>query len=235
MNKGKIYLIPSPVSDTPAKSVIAPVIQQVIETLKLFFVENARTARRFFSAMGIKNISEYNFEILNKYTDQAEIERLLSLVEKGSEAGILSEAGSPGIADPGSNMVRQAHSKNIQVIPLPGPSSVLLALMASGFNGQSFVFHGYLPIDRNKRNQKIRELEKTACRDHQTQIFMETPYRNMQLLKNLKTNLKEDTLLCVAADITGKNEIIRSKPLKEWKLNDLNIHKRPAIFLIYHS
>lgn len=232
MKQGKIYLIPSPISDNDPQMLISPVIETMIQKLDLFFVENVRTTRRFFSALGIQGIDRIQFEILNKDTPETEADRLLQFVKKGKSAGIVSEAGCPGIADPGSGFIAAAHRAYIQIIPLSGPSSIFMALMASGFNGQQFVFHGYLPIDRKARKNKIKEMELQSKKMDQTQIFMETPYRNRQLIESLLENLEVSTRLCLASDITGKEEFLKTKTVREWKKSIPDLHKKPTIFLI---
>lgn len=232
MKSGKIYLIPAPISDKDPQILILPEIKNTIQKLNLFFVENMRTTRRYFTALGIRNIDQLQFEILDKNTNETETDRLLQFIKKGRSAGIVSEAGCPGIADPGSGLILGAHLANIQVIPLSGPSSIFLALMASGFNGQHFVFHGYLPIDRKARKNKIREMEQQAKNRNQTQIFMETPYRNRQLIESLLDSLEASTRLCMASDITGKNEFVKTKSIREWKKSIPDLHKKPTIFLI---
>jgi 16S rRNA (cytidine1402-2'-O)-methyltransferase len=178
------------------------------------------------------NIPELNFYLLNEHTRESETTTYLDVCENFS-IGLLSEAGVPCIADPGSMIVKMAHLKNIEVIPLVGPSSIILALMASGFNGQSFAFNGYLPIARPERNKAIKQLEKKALLENQTQIFIETPYRNIQLLDDLLKNCTDTTKLCIACDLTLQNQYIKCCTIKEWKNIKPDIHKRPAIFLIY--
>lgn len=232
MNPGKIYLIPSPVSDSDPLEYLPPVVPDVIAQLELFYVENIRTSRRFLSKIGIRHIDSLRFEVLDKDTSEYEIEKLLLPVIEGSSAGILSEAGCPGIADPGSTFIGSAHKAGIRIIPLPGPSSIFLALMASGFNGQHFVFHGYLPIDRVARDKKIRELELQSKKLNQTQIFMETPYRNGQLVQSLLSILNDNTRMCIAVDLTGSGEIIKTQTVTEWKKHIPDLHKKPAIYLL---
>jgi len=211
---------------------MSPGVKNTIQNLNLFFVENVRTTRRYFSAMGFRNIDQLQFEILDKHTNETETDRLLQFVRKGGSAGILSEAGCPGIADPGSGLIQAAHLANIPVVPLSGPSSIFMALMASGFNGQYFVFHGYLPIDRKARKNKIRDMEHHAKNYDQTQIFMETPYRNRQLIESLLGSLEDGTRLCLASDITGEDEFLKTKTVREWKKSIPDLHKKPTIFLI---
>ncbi|MBR9998764.1 MAG: SAM-dependent methyltransferase [Cyclobacteriaceae bacterium] len=230
MAPGKIYLIPSPISGNNPQDFIPPVILSIIQQLDLFLVENVRTTRRLFSILGVKDIKKIRFETLDKDTPVEEVKRFITLIEEGLSAGIVSEAGCPGIADPGSGFVQAAHCKNISVIPLPGPSSIFLALMASGFNGQQFFFHGYLPIDRHERKKKIREMEFQSKQLDQTQIFMETPYRNRQLIQSLLENLQDSTKLCLASDITGRDEYIKTRTVKEWKKQIPDLHKKPTIY-----
>jgi 16S rRNA (cytidine1402-2'-O)-methyltransferase len=235
MKQGKIYLIPSPISDYDPRMLMPPGIELMVRKLNLFFVENIRTTRRYFSALGIKDIGQFQFEILDKDTAETETGRLMQFIQNGRSAGILSEAGCPGIADPGSGFISAAHRAGIQIIPLSGPSSIFLALMASGFSGQHFVFYGYLPIERKARKNKIREMELLSKKMDQTQIFMETPYRNRQLIDSLLENLEETTRLCLASDITGKDEFLKTKTIREWKKSIPDLHKKPTIFLIsYH-
>jgi 16S rRNA (cytidine1402-2'-O)-methyltransferase len=198
-------------------------------------VENIRTARRFISSLKVeKNIPDLEFEVLDKNTSAEEVKNLLLPVINGADAGIISEAGCPGIADPGAVAVKYAHNYGIKVVPLVGPSSILLALMASGFSGQSFVFHGYLPIEAKDREKSIKEIELMAMKKNQTQIFMETPYRNEKLFQDLLKYCRPDTLLCIAKDITGENEYINTLPISDWKSSAPEIQKSPVIFLLSH-
>jgi len=233
MPAGKMYIIPSPISDSDIKDVLPLKVIETIHSLDTFFVENIRTSRRFLSRTGVKNIQDIHFEVLDKNTDQQKIENFIQTVRNGKDVGIMSEAGCPGIADPGSQINKLAHKYNIDIIPLTGPSSIFLALMASGFNGQYFQFHGYLPIEKKERQKRILQLEKLVYSNDQTQIFMETPYRNQQILNTLVTLLKPDTHLCIACDITSSKEYIRTKSIKAWRKNIPDIHKKPTIFLLY--
>ena len=229
---GKLYLIPSNLSPG-GTNVIPEQTRSVIASLDYFLVENARSARRFISALnlGIK-IDQLRFELVEKKPSFEESMELLEPIRQGKNGGIISEAGCPGVADPGALTVSSAHQLGITVVPLSGPSSVLLALMASGFNGQSFIFHGYLPIDKNERKNKIRELERTAMRIGQTQIFMETPYRNEQIFQTLIQVCNNNTRLCIASNITSENEKIKTYSIERWKKSRPNIHKIPTIFII---
>jgi len=197
-------------------------------------VENFKTARRSLRQIGYKgDFDKTIFHLLNEHTNLSGIEKYLSSAEKGKNIALMSEAGMPCIADPGSEMVRHAHKKNIRVVPVYGPSSIFLALAASGLNGQNFCFHGYLPKKQNDRKKKLREIKKTISQDNQTQIFMETPYRNNHLLEDMLNVCSENTLLCVAADISGKSEYIITKSIAEWKGAETpDLNKLPAVFLL---
>lgn len=233
-NKGKLFLIPSPIADESLDNVITPQVKEVIENTDYFLSENIRTSRRFFSALKISRpIEALWFETLDKNTPEQDIAKLLEPVMNGKDVGILSEAGCPGIADPGSLAVHYAHKNNIQVVPLTGPSSIFLALMASGFNGQSFVFHGYVPIQEKEKINYIKSMEKASYKK-QTQIFMETPYRNDKLLQLLLQVLNPDTHLCIAKNITGTDEYIKTLRVKEWKKVKPALQKVPVIFLIHN-
>lgn len=231
---GKVYLIPTVIASDTIEQTLPYSIKNSVNNLKHFLVENVRTARRFLSALKIKHpIENLHFEELNKRTSVEELSRLFAPVMQGEDIGIMSEAGCPGVADPGALAVNYAHAHQIQVIPLVGPSSFLLALMASGFNGQSFTFNGYLPIDKTERNKAIKMLEKQAQEKHQTQIFMETPYRNNQMLDALLKTCRNTTQLCVAKGVTGPEEYIRTMSIQDWKKNKPDLHKTPTVFLIY--
>ena len=231
---GKLILIPVSLGSGFVDKEIPAGNSREINQLDEFIVENVRTARRSLRAMGYaKDFDSVKFHILDKQTHAEEIPGFLKNAINGNNIGLLSEAGSPCIADPGQQVVKHAHSNNITVVPLVGPSSILLALIASGFNGQSFVFHGYLPIEKNQRIRKIREIELDAIRNDRTQIFMETPYRNNALLDDIIRNSGADTQLCIACDLTTEEEFIRTLSIESWKKNLPDLNKRPAIFLIY--
>ena len=231
---GKLLMIPTVIAENTQSEVITEGARKAILSCDYFFVENLRTARRYISSLslGLK-IEDLRFEILDKKTTFEECVELIQPMLSGETAGVLSESGCPGVADPGARLVHIAHQFGIQVVPYVGPSSILLALMASGFNGQSFAFHGYLPIDKKARQLAIRQLEKESFEKNRTQIFMDTPYRNEQLLRDLLKVGRKDTFLCVAKDITGKSEQIITKPIGKWKSGEVSLHKSPAIFLIY--
>lgn len=231
--KGILYLIPTPLSQSVIEKSVTPELRKVVASLKYFLAENIRTARRFISSLeaGI-TIENLQIELLDKNTDYATAAVLCAPLLRGENIGVMSEAGCPGIADPGNMAVTFAHKNNVQVMPLVGPSSIFMALMASGFNGQSFAFHGYLPIKNPERTDVILSLEKTSIKNRQTQIFMETPYRNDQLLNDLLEICQPSTMLCIARDITGENELILSKSVKDWKKSTISLHKMPVIFLM---
>jgi len=230
---GKLFLIPTVISENTEAKVLSPQIIEAIKELDYFLVENLRTARRFISALRLgKKIEELNFQELNKDTPAATIKGLFKPVFDGHNIGVLSEAGCPGVADPGAMAVDFAHRNYIQVVPLVGPSSILLALMASGFSGQSFIFHGYLPIDKAERISHIQQMEKNSLKFQRTEIFMETPYRNNQLFETLLSTADLDTKLCVACDLTSSNELIKTHSIKNWKNNSIDLDKRPTIFLL---
>ncbi|MGL1885355.1 MAG: SAM-dependent methyltransferase [Reichenbachiella sp.] len=230
--KGKLFLIPTIIADDTEQSVVAPQIKEVISNLDYFLVENVRTARRYISKLKLGlTIEELQFEILDKNSKSTEVNSMLQPALQGKDIGVISESGCPGVADPGAAAVALAHVLGIQVIPLVGPSSILMALMGSGFNGQSFTFHGYLPIDKKDRDQKIKELDRSA-QSGQTQLFMDTPYRNQKLFEDLIRVCNADTLLSVAKGITGKEEFILTKRIRDWKGEKIDIHKVPTIFSI---
>jgi 16S rRNA (cytidine1402-2'-O)-methyltransferase len=234
IKKGQLYLIPTVLAPGTNSQVLTSQIKEVIIQTDHFFVENIRTARRFIGELQTgKVIDDIQFYELNKDTVLNDIRKHFSLLKEGKNVGVISEAGCPGIADPGALAVKLAHEQGIRVIPLVGPSSILLALMASGFSGQSFVFHGYLPIDKGERARTVRQMEKEALQKNQTQIFMETPFRNNQLLEDLLTHCQPATLLCIASNITAPDEFIRTMTAKEWKENKPDLHKKPTIFLLY--
>ncbi|WP_375434283.1 SAM-dependent methyltransferase [uncultured Hymenobacter sp.] len=234
MKPGILYLIPTILADETAPQVLPPQIAVHVAALSYFLVENARTARRFIKSVApAQVIEDLRISVIDKDSTEAQIQAALKLVMAGQDAGVISEAGCPGVADPGAELARVAHTLGIRVVPLVGPSSVLLALMASGMNGQSFTFHGYLPIDRSRRAAAIKQLEKLALAQHQTQLFIETPYRNMQLLEDLLSQLHSSTRLCIAASLTAPNEYVRTDTVAGWKKAGLpEIHKQPAVFLV---
>ena len=226
-------MIPITLGDTPINQVIPEFNNNIINEIDVYIVENIKTARRFLKRAGIKkDISELTFFELNKRTQITDLPTFLKPIEQGQNIGVLSEAGCPGIADPGADIVDLAQRQNIKVTPLVGPSSILLSLMASGFNGQSFCFNGYLPKEQKDRSRKLKELERLAKNKQQTQLFIETPYRNMHVYEDLLKNCFDSTKLCIAVDITMPNERITTKTIEEWKKTKINLQKRQCIFLI---
>ncbi|MGV8945293.1 MAG: SAM-dependent methyltransferase [Lutibacter sp.] len=232
--KGFLYLIPTTLGDNEPMEVLPPLVKEVIEKLDCFIVENEKTARKFIKKIS-PNKSQPSLTIfsLDKYADKLEVNTYLDICEKGISVGLLSEAGVPAIADPGAEIVKLAHQKRIRVIPLVGPSSIILAMMASGFNGQNFAFNGYLPIDASERKEAIKSLEKLSKDKNQSQIFIETPYRNEKLFIDLKSTLSPSSKLCVACDITLASEYIKTLEVKDWKNEHPDLHKRPTIFIIH--
>lgn len=231
--QGKLYLIPTTLGGENYSDVIPQLVADISRSLKHFVVEDVRTARRYLSKLGMPvPIDTLHFELLNEHTSETEVENLLKPIFDGESVGLLSEAGVPAVADPGANLVALAQRKGVQVVPLTGPSSIILALMASGLNGQSFAFVGYLPVKSPDREKRIRQLEHRAHDEHQTQLFIEAPYRNNQLLSSLLTTLNAETLLCIAADITLSTEFVVTKRVKEWTKNLPDLHKRPTIFAV---
>ena len=234
--KGILYLIPNVLVLETGQDIMAPVVKNVIAATSHYLVEDFRTARRYISSLKLGvNLEEVHLEKLDKKTPELQIKKLLAPLLKGHDVGILSEAGCPGIADPGANAVALAHKLGIKVVPLPGPSSMFMALMGSGLNAQSFTFNGYLPIDRKDRVQAIKELEAKSIAENTTQMFMETPFRNNRMLEDLLANLSSNTFLCIASNITGTDELIQTKKIADWRKKHPDLHKIPAVFLIYHS
>lgn len=233
MNKGKLYLIPTILSENTQEAVLPNTITNHIKEINVFIVENLRTARRHIKKIYLeKDIDNTTFYSYGKHDTLSLEDNFLPHILNGENVGILSESGLPCVADPGAKIVEYAHNFQIEVIPLVGPSSILLALMGSGMSGQNFAFTGYLPIDKKERIRVIKSLEALIKRTGQTQIFMETPYRNHQLLDTLKTQCNNKTRLCIATNITSSNEFIQTKTIEEWKCTKVDIHKQPTIFLL---
>ena len=233
LNKGNLYLIPTIIGEKTQEDTLTNPIINSIKEIDIFIVENIRTARRHIKQIDReKNIDNITFYSYGKYNNLDLEQDFLSHILSGQDVGLLSEAGLPCIADPGADIVSYAHDFQINVIPFVGPSSILLALMASGLNGQNFAFNGYLPIEKLKRVKNIKRLEELAKKTKQTQIFMETPYRNQQLIEGLLKTCNNNTKLCIASNITLPNVNIKTKRIAEWKQTKINIHKQPAIFLI---
>lgn len=232
MPSGKVYLIPT-VLHEEALETIPVYILDAVKNCQVFFVENDKTARRFLKKIWKEMvIDDYQWFIIHKAEEEVK-KQFISILQSGKNIGILSEAGCPGVADPGQLLVMAAQNANITVKPLVGPNSILLALMASGMNGQCFQFHGYLPIDTTERKKKLKELENDSIKNNCTQLFIETPYRNNQVIKDLLQACREETRICMAVDITAATETIRTQTIKKWKQEIPDIHKRLAIFLLH--
>jgi len=228
-----LYLVPTTLGESETEHVIPSDVAVKIKGIKYFIVENIRTARRYLRKMDPQlNIDELHFFELNQHTDSAVTASYLNPILEGFDVGIISEAGCPGIADPGAEVVRHAHLKQIRVVPMVGPSSILLSLMASGMNGQNFAFIGYIPVKSAERGKAIKEIERRSFTEKQTQIFIEAPYRNTQLINDLINTLNDQTRLCIACDITLDTEYIKTQTVAQWKKNIPELNKRPAIFLI---
>lgn len=232
--KTALYLIPVLLGNTTVERVLPSYNKEVILGIRHFIVEDVRSARRFLKTVDKDiNIDELQFYPLNKHTSPQDISGYLKPLEEGNPMGVISEAGCPAVADPGADVVAIAQRKNLPVVPLVGPSSIILSVMASGFNGQSFAFNGYLPIEPTERAKKLRILEQHAATEHQTQIFIETPYRNNKMVEDILKSCRPQTRLCIAANITCEDEYIKTKTLKEWKGQVPDLSKIPCIFLLY--
>ena len=232
--KGTLYLVPSLIADIPPLEVLPLAVKKVIDMTEHYIAENEKTARHFIKKiLPNKDQSSLHISTLNKYTDQEELDSLLDPCLQGYPLGLLSEAGAPGVADPGAEVVIRAHRKKLRIVPLAGPSSILMSIMASGMNGQNFAFVGYLPVDRAERRQRIRELERHSRKTGQTQAFIETPYRNGKLFEDLLQFLSPETRLCLAISISSPQEFIRTTTVQDWKnMGGVDMHKKPAMFLI---
>ncbi len=230
-----LYLLPVTLGDTEIDNVLPSYNREIIRQIKFFIVENVRSARRFLKKVDRDiNIDELTFYLMDKHTDAAKMASYLNPLEEGNAMGVISEAGCPAVADPGADVVAVAQRKNLRVIPMVGPSSIIMSVMGSGFNGQSFAFNGYLPIEPAERTKRIKQLETRAYTEDQTQLFIETPYRNHKMLEELLRTCKPSTRLCIASGITCAEEYIHTHTIAEWKkikLHDLS--KIPTIFLIY--
>lgn len=235
MKSGKLYLIPTILAEGKFDTI--PVqVRTELKRLSYFLVENVRTSRRYISGLKLGlRIEDLEFKELSKKTLDSDVAVLMKPVLEGESVGILSESGCPGIADPGAKAVTFAHEHNIEVVPLVGPTSVVLALMGSGMNGQKFTFNGYLPIKSSDLQRKIRELEQTSAKEYSSEIFIETPYRNNQLLENIIKIGNPETRLCIAKDLTGENEFIKTMSLRKWKSQKIDLHKIPCIYILQAS
>ena len=229
-----LYLLPVTLGDTPIEKVLPSYNKEVILGIKHFIVEDVRSARRFLKKVEQNiDIDELTFYPLNKHTSPEDISGYLKPLEEGNSMGVISEAGCPAVADPGADVVAIAQRRNLKVVPLVGPSSIILSVMGSGFNGQSFAFHGYLPIEAGERMKRLKELEQRVYNEHETQIFIETPYRNEKMMEDVLRACRPQTKLCIAANITCEGEYIKTKTLKEWKGHFPVLGQVPCIFLIY--
>lgn len=230
---GRLFLIPSRLGEQPPLEVLALSVRKKINDIDYYIVENEKVARAFIKKIvPSKAQADLHFFILNKFTQEIEIPEFLDPCLKGIDVGVISDAGCPGIADPGAQVVKLAHQKSIKVIPLVGPSSILLSMMASGMNGQSFAFNGYLPIDKVECKSKIKQLEKRSINENQSQLFIETPYRNDAMFELLLKTLHPKTQLCIGCELTLATEYIQTKTVEEWKSVKLDLHKKPCIFII---
>lgn len=233
---GKLYLIPTTLGEMNPEDVLPQTIKRTIDFVNHYIVENEKTARRFIKSIHPeKKQPELKISVLNKHTETHEFQEFIQPLLNGQNVGLMSEAGCPGVADPGAVIVKLAHEKGIQVVPLVGPSSILLALMASGMNGQSFAFNGYLPIDKGEKKTALKNFEKLSFDKNQSQLFIETPYRNNKLLEDLLNILQPNTNLCIACDITLPTEYIKTLAVKDWKKHKVDLHNRPCIFIIHKN
>jgi len=236
MAYGTLYLVPVPLAENAAAKSFTPYLGETINHIKEYIVENEKTARHFLKEAGLKTPqSELSIHDYGKHNRDVNINSFFIGLTAGHDVGLMSEAGCPGVADPGSEIVAEAHKRGIKVVPLVGPSSILLALMASGFSGQSFTFHGYLPIDKGERARKIKELESLASRFNQTQLFIETPFRNNQMLEEILRSCTAKTRLCIACNLTAEDELVQTRSVAEWKQKIPDLHKKPTIFLLFRS
>lgn len=231
--KGKLYLVPSPLGDNEASEVLPQFLFDTIKPIRHFVVEEIRTARRFLSKVGFKGmIDSLSFYELNEHTEQAQVESYLQVLLSGEDCALISEAGLPAVADPGASLVELAHRYDIEIIPFVGPSSLMLALMSSGMNGQRFTFLGYIPAKTEQRRSFLKTMEKDSKNRKETQIFIETPYRNDAMMKDILSVCNDSTRICVAADITLPSAMIRTRTVAQWKKTGLEIGKRPCVFLM---
>lgn len=234
MPYGTLYLIPVLLAENTAAKSFTPYLTDTINSIKEYIVENEKTARKFLKEAGLKTPqSELIIHDYGKHNRADGTGDFFKGLQAGNDVGLMSEAGCPGIADPGADIVEKAHRMGIKVVPLVGPSSILLALMGSGFNGQSFTFHGYLPIDKIERSKRIKELESLAVKNNQTQLFIETPFRNNPMLEEILKTCNPATKLCIAADLTAETELLQTKTIEQWRKKVPELHKRPTIFLLF--
>lgn len=231
---GKLYLIPTTLGEMIPDDVLPQTIKRSIDFIDHYIVENEKTARRFIKSVNPeKKQPSLQISLLNKRTEESELSEFIKPIFDGYNIGLMSEAGCPGVADPGAAIVKIAHEKGIQVVPLVGPSSILLAMMASGMNGQSFAFNGYLPIEKGEKKKALKDFERLSQEKNQSQLFIETPYRNNKLIEDLLQILNGNTHLCIACDITLPTEFIKTKTVNDWKKQKVDFHNRPCIFIIH--
>lgn len=236
MNRGTLYLVPTGLGDADVSAILPPATVAAIERLECFVAENPKTARAFLKSLGCaRPLQELRIDTLDEHTPVSRVAELLHPLLTGTDCGLLSEAGCPAVADPGAALVRAAHAQGIKVVPLVGPSALLLAVMASGMNGQHFAFHGYLPVERAARARRLQELENESGKRKATQVFIEAPYRNDAMLDAILTTCRPDTLLCVATDLTLETEEVRTRPVSHWKTDRPAINNRPTVFLLYRD
>jgi 16S rRNA (cytidine1402-2'-O)-methyltransferase len=229
---GKLYLIPTTLGEMNPEDVMPQTIKRSVDFIDDYIVENDKTARKFIKSIAPdKKQGELRLSLLNKHTEVADYQNMMQPLLEGRNVGLMSEAGCPGVADPGAVIVKLAHEKGIQVIPLVGPSSILLAIMASGMNGQSFTFNGYLPIDANEKKSTLKQLERLSFEKNQSQLFIETPYRNNKIFEDMLVTLQSNTHICIACDITLPSEFIKTLTVNDWKKNKVDLQKRPCIFI----
>jgi len=234
MTKGRLYLLPNTISDGDWKNVIPQGVQETTLPIRHFIVENIRTARRYLRKIGFNiDFNEVTFYELNKHSLDTDIPKFIIPLQNGYDMAIISESGLPCVADPGNIVVELAQNQNIETVPLVGPSSLFMALMASGFNGQNFAFIGYLPIDNGQKLKALKQLERNIFSNNQTQIFIEAPYRNQKLFEFIIKNASPQTRLCIAKEISGPNEWIKTKSINDWKKQKVDIQKQNTIFLLY--
>ncbi|UPQ79242.1 SAM-dependent methyltransferase [Flavobacterium azooxidireducens] len=233
---GKLYLIPTTLGEVAPDDVLPQTVKRAIDFINDYVVENEKTARKFIKSINPEKVqANLRINVLNKHTEISEHNVMIKPCLEGRNVGLMSEAGCPGVADPGAVIVKLAHEKGIQVVPLVGPSSILLALMGSGMNGQSFAFNGYLPIDKSEKKSALKNLERLSFEKNQAQLFIETPYRNNKLLEDILQSLQNSTRLCIATDITLPTEFIKTLSINDWKKTKVDLHNRPTIFIIQKS
>lgn len=236
MQRGTLYLIPVPLAENASLKSFTPFLVDTINAIGTYIVENEKTARKFLKEAGLKTPqSELVIYDYGKHKRGTPLVSFFKELMTGIDVGLMSEAGCPGVADPGSEIVSDAHKRGIKVVPLVGPNSMIQAIMASGFNGQSFVFNGYLPIDKAERAKKIKDMEMFSAKYRQTQLFMETPFRNNQLFEEVLRNCHNNTQLCVASNINAEEEFIKTKAIGMWRNEKIDLHKKPTVFLIYKN